>query len=351
MTYYTQVKVAYEYSHGSVRNQLSFNLQPGGGSMNNSTAVELWGGVECTVNRVGDEYFDQLQRNGHLERLSDFDLFAELGIRTLRVSVLWERTAPDGLEAADWSYPDKVLHRLRELNITPIVGLVHHGSGPRDTSLVDPNFAPRLAEFARAVAERYPWVDHDTPVNEPLTTARFSGQYGHWYPHGRDGLSFAQALITQCRAVALSMRAIREVTPNALLVQTEDMGKIHSTATLAYQAEFENERRWLSFDLLCGRVRDGHRMWQYLQWLGLPQEELEWFLENPCPPDILGINHYLTSERFLDENLAVYPEHTHGGNGNTDMRMSRLCAYAKKAQMDRWCCCGKPGNAMAFRSL
>jgi dTDP-4-dehydrorhamnose reductase len=283
--------------------------------MSNSNAVELWGGVECTVNRVGDEYFDQLKFNGHIERLSDLDSFAELGVRALRVSVLWERTAPDGLEFADWSYPDKVMARLRELNITPIVGLVHHGSGPRDTSLVDPEFAPRLAEFARAVAERYPWVEHYTPVNEPLTTARFSGQYGHWFPHGTDGLSFATALITQCRAVALSMRAIREITPNARLVQTEDLGKTHSTTTLAYQADFENERRWLSFDLLCGRVRDGHWMWQYLQWLGLPQQELDWFLENPCPPDIVGINHYLTSERFLDENLSVYPADTHGGNG------------------------------------
>jgi dTDP-4-dehydrorhamnose reductase len=46
-------------------------------------------------------------------------------------------------------------------------------------------------EFARAVAQRYPWVDSYTPVNEPLTTARFSGMYGHWYPPGRDGFTFA----------------------------------------------------------------------------------------------------------------------------------------------------------------
>ena len=25
---------------------------------------------------------------------------------------------------------------------------------------------------------RYPWIDAYTPVNEPLTTARFSGLYG-----------------------------------------------------------------------------------------------------------------------------------------------------------------------------
>jgi len=41
--------------------------------------------------------------------------------------------------------------RLRELGIRPIVGLLHHGSGPRHTSLVDLDFPEKLTEFARAV--------------------------------------------------------------------------------------------------------------------------------------------------------------------------------------------------------
>src|SRR5947209_10596859 len=171
--------------------------------------LELWGGVECTINRVGDTYFDQLERNGHLRRLEDLDLFAELGIRAIRYPVQWERIAPKGLEQADWSWSDERLGRLRALGIRPIVGLVHHGSGPRHTSLLDPSFADGLATFARAVAERYPWIESYTPVNEPLTTARFSGLYGHWYPHGRDDVTFMRALLIQCRAVVLAMEAIR----------------------------------------------------------------------------------------------------------------------------------------------
>ena len=58
------------------------------------------------------------------------------------------------------------------------------------------------------------------PVNEPLTTARFSGLYGHWYPHGRDDITFVRTFLTQCRAVALSMQTIRRVNPAAQLVQT-----------------------------------------------------------------------------------------------------------------------------------
>ena len=45
--------------------------------------LELWAGVECTLNRVGDHYFDQLALSGHESRLTDLDLFAALGVLAL----------------------------------------------------------------------------------------------------------------------------------------------------------------------------------------------------------------------------------------------------------------------------
>ena len=277
--------------------------------------LEVWAGVEGTVNRVGDCYFNQLARNGHDRRASDLDLFAGLGIRAIRYPVLWEQTAPDGIERADWSWPDERLTRLRELGVRPIVGLVHHGSGPRDTSLLDPAFPERLAEFAAAVARRYPWVDDWTPVNEPLTTARFSALYGHWYPHAREDQSFACALLNQCRAVVLAMRAIREANPRARLVQTDDLGKTYSTRQLTYQAELENERRWVTWDLLAGQLTPDRPMWEWMHDVGVAEADLAWFLENPCPPDVVGVNHYLSSERFLDERVQLYPSESPGTNG------------------------------------
>ncbi len=291
--------------------------------------VELWAGVECTVNRVGDNYFDQLERNGHANRITDLDLFASLGVTAIRYPVLWERIAPASLDRADWSWADQRLQRLRELEIAPIVGLVHHGSGPDHTSLVAPDFPEKLAKFAQAVATRYPWVNDYTPINEPLTTARFSGLYGHWYPHGHTPETFGCALINQYRAIVLSMQAIRQINPQAKLIQTEDLGKVFSTPLLTYQADFENERRWLSFDLLCGKIDRTHSLWHYLCGIGISESDLEWFLDNPCPPDVLGINHYLTSDRFLDERLDRYPSHLHGGNGSqtyADIEAVRVCA-------------------------
>jgi dTDP-4-dehydrorhamnose reductase len=277
-----------------------------------SRPLELWGGLECTVNRVRDEYFSQLDRNGHASRADDIARFAALGIRAIRYPILWERTAPDGLERADWSWADERLAALRAAGVTPIAGLVHHGSGPRHTSLLDPAFPEQLAQYAGAVAARFPWLEYYTPVNEPCTTARFAGLYGLWYPHGRDDRTFVQALLIQCRAVVLSMRAIRAVNPNAKLVQTDDLGKTYSTPEMAHVADFYNERRWLAWDLLCGAVGPDYPLWGYLTRTGIDPAEFLWFRDNPCPPDIIGVNYYVTSERWLDHRPERYPAHHRG---------------------------------------
>ena len=290
--------------------------------------IELWAGTECTVNRVHDRYFDQLERSGHARRLSDLDLLTGLGVRTVRYPVLWERTAPESLRDLRWAWPDERLGRLRMLGVRPVVGLLHHGSGPRYTDLVDPEMPDQLASYAGAVARRYPWVDAYTPVNEPLTTARFSGLYGHWYPHGRDDRSFARALLQQCRATVLAMRAIRDVNPTALLVQTEDLGETRSVPALAYQAEFENQRRWLSFDLLAGRVDRRHPLRAFLRGASGDERLLDALVEEPCMPDVVGINYYVTSERFLDDAVDRYPASLRGGNGRdayVDVEAVRAC--------------------------
>ena len=46
--------------------------------------LELWGGIECTVNRVGYRYHDQLRCAGHHLRTDDLDAVATLGVRALR---------------------------------------------------------------------------------------------------------------------------------------------------------------------------------------------------------------------------------------------------------------------------
>lgn len=285
--------------------------------------VEIWGGVECSVVRIAEQYRNQIVETGHISRTEDLDCIAELGIRTIRYPILWE-TVESGLPSGfDWQWTDSRLLRLRELGIEVIAGLLHHGSGPRHTDLLDPNFPRLLANYAGEVARRYPWINKFTVVNEPLTTARFSCLYGHWYPHERDEGAFFRALVNQCLGTLLAMREIRKATPDACLVQTEDLGKIFSSSDLQYQADYENQRRWLSFDLLMGRVRIGHPFYGTFLSHGVKAADLAQLASAEGEPEIIGINYYATSDRYLDSDLASYPSCFAGGN-----------AYSKYADVE-----------------
>ncbi|WP_423146477.1 family 1 glycosylhydrolase [Rubrolithibacter danxiaensis] len=277
--------------------------------------IEIWGGMECSVNRVQDSYFDQLDYSGHYKREEDFELFAQLEIKKIRYPLIWEKHQPEANTIIDWSRSKKSLNKLLALGIDPILGLVHHGSGPAYATIETENFATGLANYAAQVAEQFPWVKYYTPINEPLTTARFCGLYGIWYPHAKDTLSFFRILMNECKATILAMEAIRKINPEAKLVQSEDLSKTYSTPALKTQASYENKRRWLGFDLLSGKVKPGHSLWDYLLSIGLDEQEFEFFWEKNCPPDVIGFNHYPTSERYLDERIENFPECAVGSNG------------------------------------
>jgi dTDP-4-dehydrorhamnose reductase len=273
--------------------------------------LELWAGVECTVNRVHDRFFDQLQRSGYRQRFAtDLVRFRDLGLRTLRTALHWEYYC----QTQSWAEWDALLDHMQQLELQPIAGLVHHGSGPPSTNLLDPRFPDKLAEYALAVASRYPHILDYTPVNEPQTTARFACLYGYWYPHERGMRHYVRAMFHQVKGIVLSMRAVRSVQPDARFVHTEDGGATFSTPQLESFRVQREQRRWLGADLLCGLVTRDHPLFAFLLDNGLTEAEILWFTENPCPPSILGLNYYVTSDRFLDHRLELYP---FSGGGDT----------------------------------
>jgi dTDP-4-dehydrorhamnose reductase len=277
---------------------------------------EIWGGLECTINRIGNTFRDQLVYAQYYQRENVIELIASLGIKKLRFPILWEaHQQKSSKEKIDWSRTKNEIEKLRFYNITPIAGLLHHGSGPRFTSILNKNFPLLFSEYAAKVASEFPWLEYFTPVNEPLTTARFSCIYGYWYPHHKDEFSFVNFLLNELKATVLAMKAIRKIIPAAKLVQTEDITKTHSTPKLKYQAVFENRRRWLTYDILCGKLDKQHFFWRYFTEMGVKEEKLQFFLDNPCPPDIAGFNYYVTSERYLDDNIQEYSPKSYGGNG------------------------------------
>ena len=271
--------------------------------------LELWGGVECSVVRVGDTVRDQIAETGHENRPRDLQRIADLGIRTVRYPVLWERCG------AGWDWHDRQLAAMRSLGLRPVAGLLHHGAGVLPGGLLDPGFPEGLAVHAARVAERYPFLELWTLVNEPLTTARFGCLYGFWHPHLQDEGAFLRAVVAQCRAALLAMRAVRDRIPGARFMHTEDVARTFATVPLAMQADYENDRRWLSLDLLFGRVDHAHPWRGYLQDHGVSASELDELATGEASPDMIGVNYYATSDRFLDHRLALYPGNLHGGNG------------------------------------
>jgi dTDP-4-dehydrorhamnose reductase len=276
---------------------------------------EVWGGIECTINRVNDTFFNQLERAGLIAGRNMIDCVAALNVKALRYPILWETNEPEQGMAADFAGVEADLEAMRTMGIIPIAGLLHHGSGPSFTNLLDPKFPELFSIYAARVAERFPTIDHYGPINEPLTTSRFSGLYGLWYPHKQSDGDFVRILINQIKGIVMAMQAIRKINKNAQLIQTEDLCKVHSTPELQYQADFENKRRWLSYDLLFGKVDNEHPLWKYLLEAGATVADLSFIKENAIAPTIIGVNYYATSERFLDHDVGRYDQRCIGGNG------------------------------------
>jgi dTDP-4-dehydrorhamnose reductase len=278
----------------------------------------VWAGFECARVRVRGRVVDQLELTGHASRATDIDTLAWLGVEAVRYPILWERVAPRGLAQADWRWTDERLARLAANGVRPIAGLLHHGSGPRGMSLAHPGFTSAFARYAAAVAQRYPWIDAYLPVNEPLTTARFAGLYGLWHPHQRSEPVFARLLLAQCLAIRAAMEAIRGIRPDARLIVNEDLGRTYGTVPLAGQVAHANERRWLTWDLLSGAVDERHPMWATMARSPALVAQLEDLAARPCPPDLIGIDHYVTSDRFLDHRVEAYPAAVRPTEGQPD---------------------------------
>ncbi len=275
---------------------------------------EVWGGVECSFLEVDGWLCDQVGLTGHASRPDDLDRIADLGVRAVRYPVLWGRTS--GTTATDWEWADARLTRLRSLGIRPIVGLLHHGFGRIGIDPLDPEYPSRFANYATQVAERFPWVDTFIPVNEPLTTARFGALYGWWPPYARDHPTFIRLLVSECLAFRAATKAFRRVRSDVSIIVTEDAGRTYGTQPLASVVEHDDLRRWLTFDLLMGKVDRRHRLWSYMTWVAPDMSyALDDLAADPASPDVLGLNRYITSDRFLDHRVELYPAAFRGGGG------------------------------------
>ena len=68
-------------------------------------------------------------------------------------------------------------------------------------------------------------------------------------------------------------------------------------------------------------------MFAYLLASGIGESDIHWFSEHACPPGVVGINYYVTSDRFLDHRLHLYPHTKRSAEGPfVDVEAVRACS-------------------------
>ncbi|MDP9173423.1 MAG: family 1 glycosylhydrolase [Planctomycetota bacterium] len=262
-------------------------------------------GIECSCPVIdGNVRVDQLRDTGHYEMWqTDLKLVRELGLRYLRYGPpIYRIFTAKGVY--DWSFLDPVMHEMRRLGIVPIIDLLHFGLPDWLIDFQNPDWPNHFADYARAFAERYPWVRYYTPVNEIYITAQFSAAFGWWNERLKNHTAFLTNLKHSVRASILAMKAILDLRPDAIFIFSESTEYVHPGGPdMVEQAVFMNERRFLSLDLLFGHDVSA-TMYKYLLSSGMSPEEYTWFrdqrhLRSHC---IMGTDYYITNEHVIRSN-------------------------------------------------
>ncbi len=251
---------------------------------------------------------DELEKCGHYRHWRrDFELVTEMGIRFLRygppIHTTWL-----GVGRYDWSFADETFADLLRRGITPIVDLCHFGVPDWLGNFQNPDFPVLFADYARAFAQRFAWVQFYTPVNEMYVCAKFSGLYGWWNEQLSSDRGFVTALKYLVKANVLAMHVILEVRPDAMFIQSESSEYHHAENLAAIKpAETLNYQRFLSLDLNYGhRVDSG--MYEYLLDHGMSRQEYHFFLENKLKQRcIMGNDYYNSNEHRVAADGSTQP--------------------------------------------
>ncbi|MBA2250277.1 MAG: family 1 glycosylhydrolase [Chitinophagaceae bacterium] len=256
-----------------------------------------------TVKRV-----DEMEKTGHYKNWEqDFGLVKELGISFLRYGPPLYKTHL-GPGQYDWSFTDEVFNKLKELDITPIVDLCHFGVPDWLGNFQNPDFPEHFAEYAKAFATRFPYLQFYTPVNEIFIAATFSAQYGWWNEKLSSDKDFVNALKNLCKANLLAMQAILKVQPESTFIQSESSEYFHPMKPEAEEpARFLNEKRFLSLDLTYGYPMSS-TMYEYLLDNGMTRKEYHWFADNQVMARcIMGNDYYITNEHLVRPDGSTEP--------------------------------------------
>lgn len=251
---------------------------------------------------------DEMESCSHYENWKlDFKLVKDLGINFLRYGPPYYRVHV-GPGKYDWSFTDETMKELRNLKITPIVDLCHFGVPDWIGDFQNPDWPRHFAEYAKAFAERYPWVWCYTPVNEIYTAASFSALYGLWNECLASDATFVRALKHLCQANVLAMRAIKTVHEKPIFVQSESSEYYHAeNPDCVAIADIFNEKRFLALDFTYGHSVSSD-IYEYLLDNGMSRSEFHWFEKNQVKAScVMGTDYYSTNEHTVHADGSHSP--------------------------------------------
>lgn len=262
-------------------------------------------GIECSYPTIehGKVRRDQLEEGHHYARWQeDLHLVKDLGLKYLRYGLPYYRVH-QGPGKYDWEFADQVMAEMRRLDITPILDLMHFGVPDWLGNYQNPELPVHFAEYAEAVATRYPWVRHYTPVNEIYVTAKASAQDGLWNEQLKSDRGFVTALKHGVAANILACQAIARVRSDAIIVQAESAEYMHDASPEPRrEISMQNRLRFLSLDLNYAVAPDAEVL-LYLMDNGLSREEYDWFMAGEPPGhQIMGSDYYGHNEKIIKPN-------------------------------------------------
>lgn len=257
--------------------------------------------------QLGERPLDEYDLTDHYRHWhSDLALARDVGATMVRWGIPWYRVNPQ-LDTWEWSWLDRVVDRFTELQLTPIVDLMHYGTPPwLEREFANPAYPEAVAEYAGRVAERYHGLlEVFTPLNEPLLNASYCGEFGYWPPRLSGAAGFVGLVKSISRGIVLTQRAITDaVGDDATFVHVEASFRyVSDTPARSAQLEHLRNRAFLIEDLLFGRVDGDHPLARYLLENGFTDDDLSWAQKNTALPHVVGVNYYpLVSTERIDRD-------------------------------------------------
>ncbi len=229
---------------------------------------------------------------------------------------LMHKLSPHGLHRyclpshrTDQSLVERAMSEIKRLELRVAVDPFHHTAiNPHFAhGYADPRFVDWAVQYVLDFAERYPWVEWVTPVNEPIATSVLYALAGLWGPFHDDHAAFCRMVVNMARVACELGERLPTINPNVKFLMVDTLENHYAVDDASQEiAAHCNERRFLHDELVLGRMQPTGQtapMWRYLTQNGIMPQELFWFLDHPVRvPIVRGLDYYPHSDMTWGDN-------------------------------------------------